>query len=427
MFTRCPECLTVFHISAAELRAADGAVVCGECHASFDALSSLSETPPTDVSRPPPAAPETELEADALFEVDEIGARDEDDFLEELESLIGPEEPELEAGPALVPQPHPEPAPEPEPEPELEPEPEPATWSPAEPEARQEWEPEDELDEAIEEDWEDHAVGEPAPWGDDDTGDEPAEAFLVDDEQPVDAGDEPPEQAVDWGEAEHEPLDEPPVSADFGTPDETREDEAGLDERPAREPFVGDEPIDPEDLPEFAELKPRRRRWPLLLVVVLTLLILGGAWAHSQRGNLLRDPVGAAILGPVYATLGLEATARWQPGEFQALKWEAGADPAQPERLVVAVEFLNGADFAQPYPVLRVVLEDRFGRRVGSHDIEPAQYLEGYAKGRRLPAGARVRTTLEVPDPGARAEGFRIEFCLESGSQGLVCGAEAAR
>ena len=113
--------------------------------------------------------------------------------------------------------------------------------------------------------------------------------------------------------------------------------------------------------------------------------------------------------------------------KFRALKWEAEADPAQPERLIVALEFLNSADFAQPYPVLRVVLEDRFGRRVGSQDVTPAQYLEGYSRGRRLPAGGRVRTTIEVPDPGARAEGFRVDFCLESGSGEPACGAETFR
>jgi hypothetical protein len=132
-------------------------------------------------------------------------------------------------------------------------------------------------------------------------------------------------------------------------------------------------------------------------------------------------------MGPVYGLLGIEATPTWSPEKFRALKWEAEADPAQPERLIVAVEFLNSADFAQPYPVLRVVLEDRFGRRVGNQDVTPAQYLEGYARGRRLPAGGRVRTTIEVPDPGARAEGFRIDFCLESASGERACGAETFR
>jgi hypothetical protein len=189
----------------------------------------------------------------------------------------------------------------------------------------------------------------------------------------------------------------------------------------------GQEADEAAELPEFAAGPPRRRRGLALGLTVVALLVIAGAWAHAQRGTLLRHPAGEAVMGPIYALLGIEAEPRWSPEKFRALKWEAEADPAQPERLIVAVEFLNSADFAQPYPVLRVVLEDRFGRRVGSQDVAPAQYLEGYSRGRRLPAGGRVRTTIEVPDPGARAEGFRVDFCLESDTGEPACGAETFR
>jgi predicted Zn finger-like uncharacterized protein len=60
MFTRCSNCRTVFHITAAELRAADGTVICGACGTTFDALESLSETRPKDppiIDTHPPAGP----------------------------------------------------------------------------------------------------------------------------------------------------------------------------------------------------------------------------------------------------------------------------------------------------------------------------------------------------------------------------------
>ena len=60
MFTRCSSCSTVFHITAAELRAADGTVICGACGTTFDALDSLSETRPKDtgpVATAPPQDP----------------------------------------------------------------------------------------------------------------------------------------------------------------------------------------------------------------------------------------------------------------------------------------------------------------------------------------------------------------------------------
>ena len=43
MYTQCPDCATVFRITAEALRAAQGDVRCGVCSTSFNALENLSE------------------------------------------------------------------------------------------------------------------------------------------------------------------------------------------------------------------------------------------------------------------------------------------------------------------------------------------------------------------------------------------------
>lgn len=48
MYTQCPECLTVFKLSGAELAAARGHVRCAYCNAVFDALLTLNEQLPTE-------------------------------------------------------------------------------------------------------------------------------------------------------------------------------------------------------------------------------------------------------------------------------------------------------------------------------------------------------------------------------------------
>ena len=57
MLARCPECRTLFRLSASELKAAHGKVCCGICHSVFDALESLvdaqSELPTRDPARAP--------------------------------------------------------------------------------------------------------------------------------------------------------------------------------------------------------------------------------------------------------------------------------------------------------------------------------------------------------------------------------------
>jgi hypothetical protein len=39
-----------------------------------------------------------------------------------------------------------------------------------------------------------------------------------------------------------------------------------------------------------------------------------------------------------------------------------------------------------------------------------------------MAGGGRLQTTVVVRDPGGRADGFRVDFCLELEGRGLVCG-----
>ena len=121
MYTQCPDCATVFRVTAEALRAAQGDVRCGVCATSFNALENLSE-----------AAFRPEAEAEAPQPDDSMT----------VEELPGGENIELSAPVELaaVPDPEPEPEPDAEPDIELEPESEPvapaAAAAPAEDEAR---------------------------------------------------------------------------------------------------------------------------------------------------------------------------------------------------------------------------------------------------------------------------------------------------
>src|SRR5262249_1328153 len=48
MYTQCPECLTIFKLSGAELAATMGSVRCGHCSAIFDALRTLTDQLPPE-------------------------------------------------------------------------------------------------------------------------------------------------------------------------------------------------------------------------------------------------------------------------------------------------------------------------------------------------------------------------------------------
>ena len=406
MFTRCPECRTVFYITAAELRSADGMVICGACDTTFDALASLSETRPTDTHAAEPAAAEDD---DARDEEELLEERDADEFLREIESLISSDD-----APGEAPD------------------------TPAD----------DERAFAV---YADQALGEDESVEDDEPvfsaaeDDELADAFADPDTvfRVEETGDDAAAESVDEFDG---PSTSPFVGDDdvqaagetaIGAPlPSTLHEQGDAHPEPGQatagpiEPVLRDEqdgvPDDAEGVPGFVQETRRGSPWPRLLLALVAVLVLAGTWAHVQRGKLLRLPVGEAILGPVYGLLGMEVTPDWRPGDFRVVRSEAIANADQPNDLQVAVEFTNSAAFDQPYPVIRIVLHDRFGQRIGTHDFAPGEYLDSYTRGARVPAGRKISASVSAPDPGARADGFRVDLCLEIDAQ-LVCSGEPFR
>lgn len=56
MYTQCPHCHTVFNVTAAQLKAADGEVRCGECKAAFDGVGHILDHLPEVPGAAPAAA-----------------------------------------------------------------------------------------------------------------------------------------------------------------------------------------------------------------------------------------------------------------------------------------------------------------------------------------------------------------------------------
>jgi hypothetical protein len=86
---------------------------------------------------------------------------------------------------------------------------------------------------------------------------------------------------------------------------------------------------------------------------------------------------------------------------------------------------LNTAAQLQPFPLLRVTLADRFGKKIGTRDFEPSEYM-GKPTARLLAPGERVDATLKIIDPGKDAEGFEIDVCLRRVDQRISCAADVA-
>jgi len=88
----------------------------------------------------------------------------------------------------------------------------------------------------------------------------------------------------------------------------------------------------------------------------------------------------------------------------------------------VRASLTNRAAFAQPHPVLRLELEDRFGDPVAVRDFEPAEYLKDPSQATRLlDGGATTEAELLIADPGRDAVGYRLDVCMRETATLLRC------
>ncbi len=175
-----------------------------------------------------------------------------------------------------------------------------------------------------------------------------------------------------------------------------------------------------EDIEPFAMATPPRR-WPWLLVsTVLTMVLLAQA-VHHSRDALVRHPSIGPTLSRAYAAIGQPLAPQWQLQAYSIKQWGIVADPQQPGTLRVRASVTNAARFAQPYPLLQLTLEDRFGGQVGARAFTPEEYLGSNAQATRmLAAGEAASIDLAIVDPGQDAVGFQFDTCLTQ-QGGLEC------
>lgn len=359
MFTRCPECATVFRLGAEELRRAAGQVRCGDCGALFQALEHLQDHPdaspfdagdfrvssdpvlsPTRTDRSPPIgdlfdpprededAPSPESDGDLP-----VGGADD-----ELETPLGP----LAEGSA---------------------------------------------DEAADEAADETAAGsreEGAGGADighagaeDPDADEPAAAAKVEDDGAaaspgLDAGEHPPRTAPAW---------------------------SGFDAPP----------------------EPGGLVWPWAVGLVLALLTGTALAVHQFRQELVLVEPLAPWLERIYGVVEEPVAPPAVPSLIRVSRAEMVSHPSLPGALVLTATLTNEAEYPQPLPVIRLTMEDRWGEVLAGRDFGPADWLRTDRRlDRPLEPGERTAIRIEVADPSPEAVGFQITVCLEN-PDGLLC------
>jgi predicted Zn finger-like uncharacterized protein len=368
MFTVCPKCALTLVVTAADLRVAQGYVRCGRCLNVFNALARLSEERPAAAPEPlPDTAPDAAPE---------------------------PPEATVAASPQQAPAPAQPPAPE---------------QAPAPPQS--------------------HAFAEP-----------PTQASTLDDTGEIEIELDPsifvtavrpplPQETV----AEPEP--EPSLGAAAGTETDTSPPDPAVVLEPEKiESISSPEPPDapqtntvqplPESAFEVAGLRPRAGLgWKVgagALTIVLALQIV-----NHYRDALAANPALRGPLSTVYSTLGVKLAPRWNIHAYDVRQLGASVSGAAAGEIIVRASVKNSAGSAQPLPLLRVTLQDRFGNRIAARDVPPGDYLpSSVAASSLLAAGSRVDATMVFVDPGPQAVGFEIDACLRQRGGAVACAHE---
>lgn len=164
------------------------------------------------------------------------------------------------------------------------------------------------------------------------------------------------------------------------------------------------------DLPQ---IRPRHRfLWSLGGLALLVLLAL--QLLNANRVALSGNPVIGSSLSAAYRDLGHPLTPPLAPGLWQVNAINVTSDPDTPGALSITGTLANNAAFAQPWPLLRIELTDRYGDLLRARDFNPGEYLPADQANAWLGAGIATHFRLDVVDPGPEAVGFVVEPCFEN-------------
>jgi predicted Zn finger-like uncharacterized protein len=400
VYTQCPDCATVFRITAEALRAAQGDVRCGVCSTSFNALENLSElafkaatedeAPSPDDSMTVEELPGNEnIELSAPIELAAVpdapsappaaAAEDEASALEfhgdaaDLDRLFVVENPELaNFDPGAVA----------------------ANLAAAEPPI--------DLDSTDE-----HPIlvleesDDPAP----------VESIVLETPQP-----EPMPAAAAAPVPTPAPATAGHTAPRILIPDDMRKRLA--EEAAARE--AAERLFETEDADGDGT---EGRRWPWVAGVATLALLLGVQVVHAKRNDLVRSASFGPVLAGAYDFLGLSVLAPTDLSAYELRQWGAASDPREANRLVLRASIINRANYSQPLPLLRLTLQDRFGGTLGPLDVGPADYLPGRGTQTLLEPGQRADALIRIVDPGSEAVGFELDVCLPADG-GIRCASQ---
>jgi predicted Zn finger-like uncharacterized protein len=164
---------------------------------------------------------------------------------------------------------------------------------------------------------------------------------------------------------------------------------------------------------------PRRQHWAWTAAAAVLALALLAQFVHHSRHSLVAHPWLERPMQSLYGIFGVTLEPKWDLRAYDVRRLGEAMAGAT-DQIVLRASVHNRAPNSQPPPMIRVVLEDRFGNALSTTAIAPKDYVPGEAPARMAP-DQRLDALLTLPDPNRQAEGFQLDTCLPGAGGKLHC------
>jgi hypothetical protein len=148
--------------------------------------------------------------------------------------------------------------------------------------------------------------------------------------------------------------------------------------------------------------------WGFGIVLMCGALLLQYLYYH--RLQLVENPQLRPLLVTLCEVTGCELPPRRDLGRIELTDHMMQFHPNYEQSLLLTATLANRADFAQPYPLVEVLMTDIEQRVVARRRFTAEQYLSNHSGGDSFPPNSEVPLMLEVLDPGNNAVGFEFRF-----------------
>ena len=163
-----------------------------------------------------------------------------------------------------------------------------------------------------------------------------------------------------------------------------------------------------------------RQHWGWTVAAAALLLTLVAQLVHHNRQALVAHPWFERPLQALYAAFGVTLEPAWDLRAYDLRQLGGEALSGTAETIVLRAAVHNRATTRQPPPMIRAVLQDRFGNALSTTAIAPQDYLQGPVPARMAP-DQRLDAALTLSDPNRQAVGFELDACLPGADGRLHC------